>query len=526
MPPIRSFARAFPVLLLSLVAAKAGAQGAEPTIDQLQALMAQGRTSSEALTQQSLARIGLVDQGAGGLHSVIETNPDALAIARQLDGERRAGRVRGPLHGIPVLVKDNIDTGDRMLTTAGSMALEGAPAREDAFIVRRLREAGAVLVGKTNLSEWANIRSTHSTSGWSARGGQTANPYGSGRNPCGSSSGSGVAVAASLAQVAIGTETDGSIMCPSSVNGVVGIKPTVGLVSRSGIVPISASQDTAGPMTRSVADAAVVLNVLAAPDPRDAATADAQRNIAADYRAFLKSDGLRGMRIGVARKKVTGYSTHTDQLFEQALRDLKRLGAELVDPADFGAMGEYDEDELEVLLHELKDGLNRYLATRQGVPVRTLDDVIGFNRRNADREMPFFGQELFEKAQAKGPLTDAAYLNAAQKARRLAREGIDKPVREQRLDAIVAPTSGPAWLTDPVNGDAFLGSSSTPAAVAGYPSITVPMGQAQGLPVGLSFVGTAWSEGKLLQLAYAYEQGTKHRKPPVLPTTRPVPLMH
>jgi amidase len=315
-------------------------------------------------------------------------------------------------------------------------------------------------------------------------------------------------------------------MCPSSVAGLVGIKPTVGLVSRSGIVPISRSQDTAGPMTRSVADAAVLLNVLAAPDPRDAATADAQRAIPADYRAFLKPDGLRGMRIGVARRKVTGYSTHADQLFEQALRDLRRLGAELVDPADFGSLGDYDEDELEVLLYELKDGLDRYLPTRQGVPVRSLADVIEFNRRNAGREMPFFGQELFEKAQAKGPLTDAAYLNAAQKARRLAREGIDKPLRDQRLDAIVAPTGGPAWLTDHVNGDAFLGSSASPAAVAGYPAITVPMGQAQGLPVGLSFVGTAWSEGKLLQLAYAYEQGTRHRKAPVLLMARPVPLMH
>ena len=525
MPP-RRLARALP-LLLSLAAAHAGAQAVpELSIDQLQALMAQGGTTSETLTRQSLARIGRIDQGADGLHSVIETNPDAIDIARQLDRERRAGQLRGPLHGIPVVVEDNIDTGDRMQTTAGSLALEGAPAREDAFIVRRLREAGAVLVGKTNLSEWANIRSSHSSSGWSARGGQTVNPYGAGRNPCGSSSGTGAAIAASLAQAGIGTETDGSIMCPSSVAGLVGIKPTVGLVSRSGIVPISRSQDTAGPMTRSVADAAVVLNVLAAADPRDAATADPQRSSPPDYRAFLRADGLRGMRIGVARKKVTGYSTHTDRLFEQALQDLKRLGAQIVDPADFGSVGEYDEDELEVLLYELKDGLNRYLATRQGVPVRTLDDVIGFNRRNAERELPFFGQDLFEKAQAKGPLTDAAYIRSAQKARSLAREGIDKPVREQRLDAIVAPTSGPAWLTDHVNGDAFLGSSSSPAAVAGYPAITVPMGQAQDLPVGLTFTGPAWSEGKLLQLAYAYEQGTRHRKPPVLREIAPVPLVH
>ena len=524
--PLRSLARALPPVLLLLAAAHAAAQQEqEPTIDQLQARMAQGSTTSEALTLQSLARIDAIDRGPDGLHAVIEANPDAVEIARQLDRERRAGHVRGPLHGIPVLVKDNIDTGDRMLTTAGSMALEGAPATADAFIVRRLRDAGAVLLGKTNLSEWANIRSNHSSSGWSARGGQTVNPYGAGRNPCGSSSGTGAAIAANLAQVGVGTETDGSIVCPSSVMGLVGIKPTVGLVSRSGIIPISHSQDTAGPMARSVADAAAVLTVLAAPDPRDPATATAP-GAAPDYRQFLKADGLRGMRIGVARKKVTGYSPQADALFEQALRDLKRLGADVVDPADFGSVGEYDEEELDVLLYELKDDLNRYLATRQGVPVRTLEDVMAFNRRNADREMPFFGQELFEKAQAKGPLTDTAYLNAAQKARRLAREGIDKPLAAQRLDAIVAPTSGPAWLTDHVNGDLVLGSSSSPAAVAGYPSITVPMGQVQGLPVGLSFTGTAWSEGKLLQLAYAYEQGTHHRAPPVLPAGPRVPLMH
>lgn len=523
MPQIRLASIALPVALF-LAAAHAAAQVApEPSIDQLQALMAQGRASSEALTRQALARIQRIDRGSGGLQSVIETNPDALDIARALDRERQAGHVRGPLHGIPVLVKDNVDTGDRMRTTAGSLALDGAPARDDAFIVRRLRGAGAVLLGKTNLSEWANIRSSRSSSGWSARGGQTLNPYGEGRNPCGSSSGTGTAIAADLAVAGVGTETDGSIVCPSSVAGLVGLKPTVGLVSRSGIVPISQSQDTAGPMTRSVADAAVLLNVLAGADPRDAATTGAA--IAPDYRAFLKADGLRGMRIGVARKRVTGYSASTDRLFEQALRDLQRLGAQLVDPADFGAIGEYDDEEMEVLLYELKDGLNRYLATRPGVPVRTLADVIAFNRRNADREMPFFGQELFEKAQAKGPLADAAYLDAARKARRLAREGIDKPLREQRLDAIVAPTGSPAWLTDHVNGDAFQGSSSQPAAVAGYPAITVPMGQVQGLPVGLTFVGSAWSEGKLLQLAYAYEQGTRHRRAPPLRPAHLLPLV-
>ncbi|MBK0392154.1 amidase [Ramlibacter algicola] len=526
MPP-RFLLRLLPVLAL-LACVPAGAQGreaaAEPTVAELQARMATGQLSAEQLTRDGLARIARHDTGPDGLHAVIEVNPDALAIAQERDRERRAGRVRGPLHGIPVLLKDNIDTGDRMLTSAGSLALIDAPAAQDAFLVRRLREAGAVVLGKTNLSEWANIRSGKSSSGWSARGGQTVNPYGPGRNPCGSSSGTGVAIAAGYAPLGVGTETDGSIVCPSSVSGLVGMKPTVGLVSRSGIIPISVSQDTAGPMTRSVADAAVLLNVLAGPDPRDPATVAAR--IEPDYRAFLKADGLKGMRIGVARKRVTGYSTHADRLFEQALRDLKRLGAELVDPADFGSIGDYDEEELDVLLYELKDGMAKYLATRTGVPVRTLADVIAFNERNADREMAFFGQELFEKAQAKGALTDKAYLDAASKARRLAREGIDKVLQAQRLDAIVAPTTGPAWLTDHVNGDSYGGSSSTPAAVAGYPSITVPMGDAAGLPVGLSFVGTAWTEGKLLQLAHAYEQGTRHRFAPALPASPRRPLMH
>jgi amidase len=524
--PSRFLLRLLPALAL-LACVPAGAQGREPATEpgvaELQARMAQGQLTAEQLTRESLAAIARHDTGPDGLRAVIEANPDALAIAQQLDRERRAGRVRGPLHGIPVLVKDNIDTGDRMLTTAGSLALAGAPAPQDAFLVRRLREAGAVLLGKTNLSEWANIRSTKSSSGWSARGGQTLNPYGDGRNPCGSSSGTGTAIAAGYAPLGVGTETDGSIVCPSSVAGLVGLKPTVGLVSRSGIIPISSSQDTAGPMTRSVADAAVLLNVLAGLDPQDRATADAR--IAPDYRSFLKADGLKGVRIGVARKRVTGYSAHADRLFEQAIADLKRLGAEIVDPADFGSVGEYDDDELEVLLYELKDGLNKYLATRTGVPVKSLADVIAFNERNAGTEMPFFGQELFVKAQAKGPLTDKAYVDASTKARRLAREGIDKVLQSNRLDAIVAPTTAPAWLTDHVNGDAYAGSSSTPAAVAGYPTITVTMGDAAGLPVGLSFVGAAWSEGKLLQLAHAYEQGTRHRRTPALPVTPRLPLI-
>lgn len=505
------------LLATCLLAGAAHAQWlAEASIDQLQQAMASGRASAVSLSRESLTRIERLDRRGPQLRSVIETNPDALKIAAELDRERRAGRVRGPLHGIPVLLKDNIDTGDRMLTTAGSLALVGAPAPRDAFVVQRLREAGAVIVGKNNLSEWANLRSLRSTSGWSARGGLVKNPYGAGRNACGSSSGTGASIAASLAAAGVGTETDGSIMCPSSMNGLVGIKPTVGLLSRSGIIPISHSQDTAGPMTRTVADAAVLLGAMAGVDPQDAATQAAQGRIEADYGRFLSADGLKGARIGVARKRVTGYSPHADRLFEQAIADLRRLGAEMVDPADFGSIGDYDEDELEVLLYEFKDGMDRYLAQRPGIAVRSLAEVIAFNEKHREREMPWFGQELFTRAQAKGPLTDKAYLDAAAKVRKLAREGIDSVLQAQRLDAIIAPTGSPAWLTDLVNGDSYLGSSSTPAAAAGYPSITVPMGQVHGLPVGLSFIGAAFSEGKLLRLAYAYEQGTKHRRPPTL----------
>jgi amidase len=505
-------------LAAALLAATAQAQPpvVEASIEQLQQSMASGRASAVSLTRAHLARIERVDRKGPQLRSVIETNPDALAIAAERDRERRAGKVRGPLHGIPVLLKDNIDTGDRMLTTAGSLALADAPAPRDAFLVQRLRDAGAIILGKNNLSEWANFRSLRSTSGWSARGGLTKNAYGTGRNACGSSSGTATSVAASLAVAGVGTETDGSIMCPSSMAGLVGIKPTVGLVSRSGIIPISQSQDTAGPMARTVADAAILLGAMAGVDPQDAATQAAQGRAESDYRRFLTPDGLKGARIGVARKRVTGYSGHSDRLFEQAIADLRRLGAEIVDPADFGSVGEYDDDELEVLLYEFKDGLDRYLAQRPGVRVRSLADVIAFNERHKDRVMPHFGQELFVKAQAKGPLTEQAYLDAAAKVRKLAREGIDSVLQQHRLDAIVAPTGSPAWLTDFVNGDSYLGSSSTPAAAAGYPSVTVPMGQVQGLPVGLSFVGTAWSEGPLLRLAYAYEQGTRHRRPPTL----------
>ncbi len=488
----------------------------EATVEQLQKWMQSGRYTSQSLARLYLERIRLLDKQGPRINSVIELNPDALTIAAGMDRERRAGKIRGPLHGIPVLIKDNIDTSDRMMTTSGSLALVGAPAAKDAFIVQRLREAGAVILGKTNLSEWANFRSTNSSSGWSGRGGQTKNPYALDRNPCGSSSGTGSAVAANFAAVGIGTETDGSIVCPSNANALVGLKPTLGLVSRSGIVPIAHSQDTAGPMTRTVADAAVVLGAIAGTDPADSATTAAGVRIESDYSKFLKADGLKGSRIGVARKKVTGYSAATDRLFERAIEDLRRLGAEIVDPADIGSIGEYDEGEREVLLYEFKADLNQYLATRTGVPVRTLKDVIEFNEKNKDREMPYFGQERMLAAEAKGPLTDDAYRKALERNRKLSREGIDETMKRHRLDAIVMPTGGPPWTTDLVNGDHFLGDSSTPTAVAGYPVITVPMGYVYGLPVGISFAGTAWSEGTLLRLAYAYEQGTKHRRPPAM----------
>ena len=491
----------------------------EATIQQLQDWLRSGRYTSLALTRMYLARIKALDQAGPKLKSIIEINPDALATAAEMDRERRANRVRGPMHGIPLVIKDNIDTGDKMLTTAGSLALAGAPAADDAFVVRKLREAGAVILGKTNLSEWANFRSTKSSSGWSGRGGQTKNPYVLDRNPCGSSSGTGSAVAANFAAAGIGTETDGSIVCPASAVGLVGVKPTVGLVSRSGIVPISHTQDTAGPMARTVADAAALLTAIAGVDAADEATADAKGHIAADYTSFLNAGGLKGARIGVARAKVTGYNGPTDRLFEQAIADLKKAGAELVDPADIGHIGEYDESELQVLLYEFKADLNRYLATRKGVPIASLADAIAFNEKHADRELPFFGQELFVQAQAKGPLTDNEYRKALEKDRSMSREGIDAVIQKHHVDAIVAPTGSPVWPTDLINGDHFTGSSSTPAAVAGYPTVTVPMGFASGLPVGLTFIGTAWSEGRLLALAYAYEQATRHRTPPrFLPT--------
>ena len=487
----------------------------EATVADLQAGMAAGRFTARQLAEAYLSRIADMDPK---LRSVLEVNPDALAIAGALDAERREKGARGPLHGIPVLLKDNIATADRMQTTAGSLALVGVKPPRDAFLVERLRAAGAVILGKTNLSEWANIRSSRSSSGWSARGGQTRNPYALDRNPCGSSSGTGVAVAASLAAVGVGTETDGSIVCPSSATGLVGMKPTVGLVSRSGIVPISASQDTAGPMARTVADAAALLGALAGADPADPATAASRGRARVDFAASLDPGALRGARIGVARKKLFGTSDAVDRLMEEAVAEMRRRGAVIVDPADIPHLGEYDEAELEVLLYELKAGLARYLADwAPGAPVRNLQDVIAFNQRHREEEMPYFGQDLFEKAAKKGSLTDRAYRRALAKARRLSRrEGLDAVFDRHRLDAIVAPTGGPAWVTDLVNGDHFVLGSSTPAAVAGYPAVTVPAGQVFGLPVGVTFMGRPWSEATLLRLAHAYEQATRHRKPPRL----------
>ena len=493
---------------------------AELGVVELQARMTRGALTSRALTTAYLARIAAIDAAGPTLRSVIEVNPDALSIAAALDDERRAGRVRGPLHGIPVLIKDNIDTADRMQTSAGSLALVGTPAPRDAFVAERLRAAGAVILGKTNLSEWANFRSTRSTSGWSGRGGQTRNPYVLDRNPCGSSSGTGAAISANLAAVGIGTETDGSIICPSSMCGLVGIKPTVGLVSRSGIIPISVTQDTAGPMTRTVADAAAVLTAIAGADARDAATAIAANRRGIDYTTFLDAKALAGARIGVARN-MAGFHPLVDAAFEQAIAALRAAGAVIVDPADVPTVNKTDDFETEVLQYEFKDGINAYLASRGATSrMKTLADLIAFNRENASREMPWFGQEQFEKSQAKGPLSDAKYREAVEACRRLSREeGIDAVLAKHSVEAIVAPSNGPSWPIDLVNGDRYTGGNSSVAAVAGYPSITVPMGFAGPLPLGLSFIGTAWSEARLIALAYAFEQATKARRAPAfLPT--------
>jgi amidase len=488
----------------------------EATFADLQAGMSAGRMTSHSITQQYIARIEELDRKGPTLRHVLEINPDALSIADSLDQERKSGRVRGPLHGIPILLKDNIDTADRMTTTAGSLALEGSIPLQDAFIAAKLRAAGAVLLGKANLSEWANIRSTHSSSGWSGRGGQAKNPFVLDRNPCGSSSGSGGAVSANLCAGAIGTETDGSIVCPSSACGIVGIKPTLGLVSRSGIIPIAHSQDTAGPMARTVRDAAIILNALSGIDTRDAATMVNRSRGQIDYTRYLDPSGLRGARIGVARTKFFGYSDVTDKLINDAIDAMKAQGAVIVDPANIETAGKFDDSELDVLLYELKADLNAYLAgLGPKAPVKTLQAIIDFNEHHKDQEMPWFGQELFVQAQAKGPLTEKKYRDALAKDLKMSRtDGIDATMKKYKLDAIVAPTGSPPWVTDLVNGDHYTGASSTPPAVAGYPNINVPAGYSHNLPVGISFFGRAYSEPTLIKIAYAYEQATKHRRAP------------
>jgi len=487
----------------------------EITIDELQEGMKSGKFTSRSLVEKYSARIAEIDKQGPAVNAVIELNPDAAGIANALDEERKAKGPRSPLHGIPVLIKDNIDTADAMMTTAGSLALVGSKPPKDSMVALKLRAAGAVILGKTNLSEWANIRSNHSTSGWSGRGGLTKNPYALDRNPCGSSSGTGAGISANLAAVGIGTETDGSIVCPSSSNGLAGIKPTVGLVSRAGIIPISHSQDGAGPMCRTIRDAAILLGALTGVDPDDPATAASEGKGGTNYSQYCDPNGLKGARIGVARKYF-GFNDAVDALMEQSLAVMKRQGATLVDPADIETLGKFDDTEIQVFLYELKADLNAYLARLgRSAPVQTLKDIIEFNERNAQREMPYFGQDLFVKAEGKGPLTEKAYLEALAKNHQLARtEGIDAIMDKHKLDALVAPTGGPAWLTDLINGDHVAGGSSNAAAVAGYPNINVTAGSISGLPIGISFFGRAWSEPTLVKLAYAFEQATKARQAP------------
>jgi amidase len=487
----------------------------EISIGELQDGMKAGKFTAHSIAEKYLGRIEAIDKRGPAINAVIEINPDALEIARALDQERKEKGARGPLHGVPILIKDNIDTADRMMTTAGSLALVGSKPLKDSGVAQRLRAAGMVILGKTNLSEWANIRSNHSTSGWSGRGGLTKNPYSLDRNACGSSSGSGAGIAANLCVAAIGTETDGSIVCPSATNGIVGIKPTVGLVSRAGIIPISHTQDGAGPMCRSVRDAAMVLGALTGRDEEDGATAASAGKALIDYTPFLDAGGLKGARIGVVRK-YSGFSDFVDTLLAAALEVMKDRGAEIVDPCDVPNMNKLDENEMNVMMFELKADLNAYLS-RLGpnAPVHTLQEVIEFNEKHHEKEMPYFGQDLFLKAQAKGPLTTEEYLNALGKNQQFARaDGIDAVMDKLKLDALVAPTGGPAWITDLPTGDHSAGGSSTLAAVAGYPAITVPMGFTFGLPVGISFFGRAWSEGVLIKLAFAYEQASKLRKAP------------
>jgi amidase len=485
----------------------------EITIAELQDGIKSGKFTAKSLVQKYTARIEDMDKRT--VNAVIEMNPDAASIAEDLDREHKAKGPRGPLHGVPILIKDNIATVDRMMTTAGSLALVGSKPPKDSMVAQKLRAAGAVILGKTNLSEWANIRSSHSTSGWSGRGGLTKNPYALDRNPCGSSSGTGAGISANLAAIGIGTETDGSIVCPSSLNGLAGIKPTVGLISRAGIIPISHSQDTAGPMCRTVRDAAILLGVLTGADPEDQATAASAGKSQTNYEQYCDANGLQGARIGVARKYF-GFSDAVDALVEHSIDIMRKQGAVIVDPADIPTLGKFDGSEMTVFMYELKADLNAYLAgLGASSPVKTLKDIIEFNDRNREKEMPYFGQDLFLKSEAKGPLTEKEYLDAVAKNRQLARtEGIDAVMDKNKLDALVAPTGGPAWLTDLITGDHFGGGSSNAAAVAGYPNINVTAGNIFGLPVGISFFGRAWSEPTLIKIAYSFEQATKARQAP------------
>lgn len=500
----------------------------EWSIQELQGKFTKGELTARELVELYLERIDKIDQNGPALNAVIEINPDALDIAAQLDSERKEQGPRSMLHGVPILLKDNIDTADKMTTTAGSLALQGVIAAQDSTVAAQLRKSGAVIMGKTNLSEWANFRSEHSSSGWSSRGGQTHNPYILDRNPCGSSSGSAVAVAANLCSVAVGTETDGSVICPSHANGIVGLKPTLGLVSRAGIIPIAHSQDTAGPMARTVSDLAILLNALIGPDPRDPVTETSALLTTNDYTQHLDKNGLKGARIGVARNYF-GFLPAVDAILEDCIRIMRDLGAEIVDHANIkqttGELEDEDlladrgplgESEYQVLLYEFKHDLNRYLeGLGQDAPVKSLAEVIAFNEINHERVMPYFGQERMLKAQEKGPLSDEAYRKALETSKRLAgTQGIDAVINEHRLDAIIAPSGGPAWITDWVNGDHYGGGSSSLAAVSGYPNITVPAGYIHGLPVGISFFSTAFQEPNLIKFAFAFEQATQIRQKP------------
>jgi amidase len=494
----------------------------EITVTQLQEGMRSGKFTSLSVTEKYLQRIKEIDKSGPAINAVIEINPDAREIARSLDQERKTKGSRGPLHGIPVLIKDNIDTADRMMTTAGSLALLGSTPAQDSTVAKKLRAAGAVILGKTNLSEWANFRSSHSSSGWSGRGGQTKNPYVLDRNPCGSSSGSGAATAANLCAIAIGTETDGSVVCPSTTNSLVGIKPTLGLISRAGIIPIAHSQDTAGPMCRTVTDAAILLGALTGVDPRDSATNASKGKALDNYLKFLDRDGLKGARLGIVRKSF-GFNDATDKLLNDRIEQMSKLGAVIVENTEIPTNGKFDDSELEVLLYEFKTDLNAYLAgLGPKAPVHSLKEIIAFNEKNHDKEMPYFGQDLLIRAEAKGPLTEKAYLEALAKNHLMSRtQGIDFALAKDKLDALIAPTGGPSWPTDCVNGDHFTGGYSTASAVAGYPHITVPAGYVFGLPVGISFFASAYSEPTLIKLAFAFEQATKARRPPqFLPTAK------